>query len=475
MTKPELTTALDAIRAEVREELRDGRWVPPPGDALHECEFIKAGFRAWGLEAADHSWRLALSRLDLGSKDPSAILSIYAPNHANAFGDLDWFVFSHNLGINGGNNYNQIVVRLEKTLGGAALDWGRRIVYLIERARLANAGANNGTFSISAKPIVAIPPPYVFDQRIREGRTVSIFGPGSAGKTTLVDGLIASACSGREIIPGWRPTRQYRVLVLDWDEGAEEEMIRLAAICEAHDVELTGGYHYKRQARPLHDVADEIGGYIVANKIELVIVSPMGRAQRNFGENITAPVDEVHEILRSFGTTNILIDHVTGENIKGGAQREFGSVRKRDNVRGSYGIDVQSEEPGHRVLVLRNTKADALAPRQPDQAVAISFDPPWPKEDGSYTRITFSADDVSPLTFVQPGRPIKDILYELLEFEHLTVDELAQRSGQQPASVKTTLYQGKIRGQRMFNRLASDRWERLPISNAVTVALPALP
>lgn len=401
-----LQDELKTTKVALTEAAKAGTWKPQPGDALDQCDFVKVGFRSWGLEASDKTWRLTLSRLDFGDSDPKALLTVHAPNHDNAFGDLGWFAFNQAIGINGGTNFNQCTARLVDTLGGAKLDWSRRLVYLIERARHANAGANNGTFSITGRPVVTAPPPYVFDGRMREGRTMSIFGPGSAGKTTLVDGLIASACSGYEVVPGWRPTRRFKTLILDWDEGGEEETIRLAAITEAHGIDLTAEYHYKRQTRPLHDVADEIGGYIVKHGIELVVVSPMGRAQRNFGENITAPVDEVHEILRAFGTTNILIDHVTGSNIKGGADREFGSVRKRDNVRGSYGVDVQSEEPGVRVLVLRNTKADALSPKQPDQAIRIEFDPPWPKPDGTYDRISFHPDEIVDQGYGKPDQPM---------------------------------------------------------------------
>lgn len=396
---------LAAVKSTLASEMQAGQWKPQPGDALDACDFIKVGFRSWGLEASDQSWRLTLSRLDFGDSNPSALLTVHAPGHDNAFGDLGWFAFHHSIGVNGGTNYNQCVARLSETLGGNKLDWARRLVYLIEKARYANAGSNNGTFSITGRPVVSAPPPYIFDGRMREGRTMSIFGPGSAGKTTLVDGLIASACSGHEVIPGWRPMRQFKTMILDWDEGGEEETVRLAAITNAHNIDLTAEYHYKRQTRPLHDVADEIGGYIVKNGIEIVVVSPMGRAQRNFGENITAPVDEVHEILRSFGTTNILIDHVTGSSIKGGADREFGSVRKRDNVRGSYAVDVQSEEPGIRVLVMRNTKSDALAPKQPDQAIRIEFDPPWPKQDGTYDSISFHPDEVVEQGYGKPDQP----------------------------------------------------------------------
>lgn len=453
---------LKEIKASLAEKMKDGKWVPQPGDPLYECDFIKVGFRAWGLEAPDKSWRLNLSRLDFGSKDPTAFLEVFAPNHVNAFGDLGWSVFTSSIGVNGGGNFTGAIKRLVKMLGASEIDWELRLNYLLAMARRANAGASNGTFSTSGRPVVGTPPPFVFDGRMREGRTISIFGAGSAGKTTLVDGLIASACSGIEIIPGWRPTRQFRVLVLDWDEGAEEETIRLAAICEAYQIELTGGYHYKRQSRPLHDNADELGSYVVANAIDMTVVTPMGRAQRNFGENITAPVDEVHEILRSFGTSNILIDHVTGDNMKGGALREFGSVRKRDNVRGSYGIDVQFEEPGLRVLVMRNTKSDPLAPKQSDQAVRIEYGPPWPKPDGTYDTITFRPAEIETPALGVPvgGVPMRVQLHALLGRGHLTLESMELATGYEIGSIKSCLYRNKS----WFARLPSGAWEVLPVA-----------
>jgi len=461
--------ALAIAKVEIAEEAANGNWHAAPGDALFECDFIRAGFRSYGLEAADKSWRLTVSRLDFGARDPSALLEVHAPGADASFPDLGDFVFSHAVGVNGGTNFNQCVKRLHTTLGGAELDWQRRITYLIARAREAAAGGRNGTATISGRPAIKTEaPPFIFASRVRERRTISLFGPGSAGKTTIADGLIASLCSGVEIIPGWWPSRRYSCLVLDWDEGQEEEEVRLGAICNAYDIDLLATYHYKRQSRPLHDVADPIGAYIVENGIEVVVVSPVGRAQRDHGDNLSAPIDELYEILRSFNTTNILIDHVPGANMKGGAEREYGSVRKRDNARGSYSLysDERREEIGSRVVVMRNTKPDALAPRQPPQAIRIEFDPPF-SDIGVYQRITFHADEVGEQAgYPSPGVPIggvamRVVIHNALTAGHLTIEEIAVQTGYNTGSVKACLYRYK---ESWFSRLPSGSWEALPIT-----------
>ena len=91
-----------------------------------------------------------------------------------------------------------------------------------------------------------------------------------------------------------------------------------------------------------------------------------------------------------------MIDHVVGAAIGDReAAREYGSVAKRDAARGSYSVYEQSQEPGRRVVVLRNTKPDALAPKQAPQAVRIEYEPKWPDASGAYDAIRFVADEVA--------------------------------------------------------------------------------
>lgn len=388
-------TAIEEVRTRWEAAERNGEWKPGPGDALHDCRFEKAGFRAYRLTARDAAWSLVLSRVDVGKDEPRGLVTVNAPGHGAAFGDLDGFVMSRSVGVFGGTNLRQLAKALEDRLGTSDEDWGRRPDYLTTRGvRELQANAADET-TFDGEPQKPTGGAYAFEGRIRCGRTVSLFGPGSSGKTTIAEGLEASARSGEVVVPGWRPVRPLTVGVLDWDEGREETEVRLFAIARGHGVRFVKPLRYKRMSRPLADSADEVGRWVVSGGVELLIVSPMNRALRSANGDPGAPVFELYEVLREFGTTNILIDHVVGAALEREAIREYGSVAKRDAVRGSWSVYEQSAMPGQRVVVLRNTKPDALAPKLAPEAVRIEFEPAWPDLAGTYDRISFHPDEVT--------------------------------------------------------------------------------
>jgi hypothetical protein len=421
-----------------------GAWKPEPPDALDACRFEKAGFRSWALTATDGAWKIVVSSLDATGSDPRAFVQVYAPKHQAAFPDLGGFVFRRSIGIYGGTNFASLLKGLTKTLGGSEIDWQRRIDYLITKA-MANGHSNE--IIIAGVPPELDAPPHVFEGRCRMGRSISFFGPGSAGKTTLADGLAVSLATGYPIVPGWNPVRQMRVGILDWDEGIEEEMIRLRAICLGYGIELPPIY-YRRMSRPLTDLADATGSWVVKNGIEVLFISPVGRAMRTTDGDPARAVDEFYEVLRDFETTNFLIDHVVGDAITGGAIREYGSVRKRDSARGSYSVYPQSQHPGRRVIVLRNTKPDALAPAHDDQAIRIEYDPPWPKPNGAYDSITFHEDEI----VEAEGDNAID---EVLQTGPASVSRLAAMTGKSQAAVRAILTGNPDR----YIRTKRDTWE----------------
>ena len=399
-------------------------------DGLAGCTFEKSGFRAFRLSGP--GWQLVLSRVDVGDRDPRGLVSVYAPGHANAFGDLGGYVLSRTVGLYGGSNLRQLADALAHRVGGPLEEWMRRLDYLAVRA-MRELQLSTASVTLTGLPERPGKVEYVFDGRLRRGRTLSLFGPGSAGKTTLTDGLIASATSGLEIVPGWSPSRRFVVGLLDWDEGELEERVRLHAILAGRDAKIETRFEYLPMSRPLADAADEVGRWVVEKGIELLIVSPVNRALRAAYGDPGAPVFELYEVTREFGTTNVLLDHVTGALIDGSApaSREYGSVAKRDAARGSYSVYVQSEEPGHRVVVVRNAKPDSLAPRRPVEAVSITYSPAQPV-DGCYDSILFEAASVEapeiPSASRRESQPDK-LIRLLREHGPLSATELAALGG----------------------------------------------
>lgn len=465
--KPEWTLAPTII--EEIDGLTANGWKPKAGDALHECTFGKSGFRAYELVSADKTWSLALSQVDVSKSDPRGLLSVYAPGHDAAFGDLNDLVMTRSVSLQGSQSVGSISKMLSETLGGNKLDWQRRVDYLVARTTRLAQTSNQETLSINnGRPERPKASPFVFQWKAREGRVISLFGAASAGKTTIADGLVASLCSGLEIIPGWKPTRKYRVGVLDWDEGQTEFETRLSAICAAYDINLEH-WRYLRMSRPLVDTADETGRWVAANEIEVLFVSPVEAAART-DQNYNSPIHGLYEVLREFGTTSFLIDHVAGDNIKKQADREIGGVAKQNNQRAGYLVKEQSQEPGSRVVAVYNKKPDALMPKQSAQAIRVEYAPEWPYEDGTYDRISFHPDVIlEPDSNGVLGTPMRQILYQaLMGGTHKTIETLADENALNRGSVKACLnrYKGK-----MFGTLPSGAWEALPQRESSTVAV----
>lgn len=364
------------------------------GAVKDRTAFAKAGFRAYSLTDAAKTWRLVLSRVEIGHRDPEGLVTVYCDSIPDTYADLGSYALCRSVGLFGGTKLGALAKELAARIGEKPEVWTKRLDYLIQRA-VREAQAASETLSITGVPERPNGHQWLFHGRMRVGRTLSLFGPGSAGKTTIADGLALSACTGREIIPGWMPERRFPVMVLDWDEGEDESKARLFAMCSAYGLELIN-WNYRRMSRPLADCADDIGKQILDSGAELLIVSPVRRAMRDSNGDPGGPVNELYEVLREFGTSNLLIDHVTGSATDGQreANREYGSVVKRDNARGSYSVYMQSEEPGTRVVVVKNTKPDALAPRHPPQAIRIEFSPADPDGSGTYDSIRFAPDEV---------------------------------------------------------------------------------
>jgi hypothetical protein len=410
--------------------------------AVHaRSAFARAGFRAYSL--AGESWRLVLSRVDVADREPKGLVTVYTD-------DPNEYVLCRNVGLFGGTNLKTLAKELSARLGEPETAWAKRLDYLAQRT-MKEAQAASEAVSRQATPDRPTESKWIFRGRIRAGRTISMFGPGSAGKTTISDGLALSACTGTEVIPGWIPAGQFIVGLLDWDEGKEENEARLYAMCQAYGLSLKD-YHYRRMARCLADCADDVGKWVVDNRIEFLIVSPVSRAIRQGIGDPAAPIHELYEVLREFGTSNLLIAHVVGSAIGSDrpAAREYGSVAQTNDARGSYSVYCQSEEPGKRVVVLTNTKPDAMSARMDPQAIRIEFDPPIPEQPGIYDAITFHRDDLQVQSNGRETEVVR-LIRILREYGPLNEGEIAKFHGCKASYVRRLVQKARERGNGVVN------------------------
>lgn len=390
---PEWSIPVAAI--EKIDALTPDVWKPLPDDSADKYTFRKTGFRSYELAAKDGTWRLVLSNVDVGKNEPRGVLSVYAPHQDAAFTDLGGIVLKRSVSLLGDRSASSVATLLNKVIGNAGEDWRRRFDHLVLLTLAMAEKGNAQRFTIDGRPELPKRGAFIFKGLMRAGRTLSVFGAGSSGKTTIVDGLIVSLASGKTVIPGWTPIRPYRVAVLDYDEGEDEERVRLYAMSNFYDVDING-FSYSQMGRPLVECADETGAWLIENRAEIVVVSNVNKALRSDRGDPGGPVHDLYEVLREFGTTNILIDHVAAADLDGGAKKEYGSIAKRDNNRGSFLIEqLKGGVAGHQTVLIKNMKPDALAFKRGDQFVGISFEPAMAKPDGTYEHISFAEADAS--------------------------------------------------------------------------------
>lgn len=83
--------------------------------------------------------------------------------------------------------------------------WERRVEYLFGRV---------DAFLSQPAQTVDLGIEWVCPGKVMRGYSVSIFGEGSAGKSTLAEDIAVGLVSGIEVVPGWAPreSRRHRIL-----------------------------------------------------------------------------------------------------------------------------------------------------------------------------------------------------------------------------------------------------------------------
>ncbi len=228
---------------------------------------------------------------------------------------------------------------------------------------------------------------YLVQPLLHIGATSVLYGPGGAGKGYLACGLAVALGLGVPFCG--MATVSTRVLYLDWEDTLDEFKRRVRAIADGLGVQ-PAKLLYRECRQPFSTMAEDLASYIAAEGVGLVIVDSAEAAMGDSGERTTAAgrANRLFNELRYLDTTALVLDHVTGEGLKGKelAGRPFDSVFKSNRARATWEVK-KDQSTGAKMwqVGLYLTKTNRTAPLAP---IGITIDLTTPG------RVTFRRQDV---------------------------------------------------------------------------------
>jgi len=169
---------------------------------------------------------------------------------------------------------------------------------------------------------------------IPAGRTIALYAPAKAGKSTVVLAVAAAAATGRKVLGQWTAERPVRTLYLDYEMTEADLWERLTELGYGHDDDMSHLHYALLPSLPPLDTqpgADALIALATDLDVELVVVDTFGRAVEG-DENDADTVRDFYRLsgrpLKQAGISVARTDH-SGKDI---AKGQRGSSAKNDDV-----------------------------------------------------------------------------------------------------------------------------------------------
>jgi len=282
-----------------------------------------------------------------------------------------------------------------------------------------------------------LPKVYRMEKFLEEKQLTWLYGPGESCKTLVAD-AIALTVQEMAIILGLT-AEQGETLVLDWETDEEEHTSRLRRIANGAGLYECPEVHYRHMAAPLAREAREIKRYIVANKIELVIIDSVGWAM---GESTPggSPLMPMVAAIRDWNVTALCIDHVSHEALRSSDVRmPYGDIYKVNAARSAFEVRSSPDSTKDRIDLAIYHRKSNNGKRWPMMGYAVTFTP---------NTITFKRADVMDDPDLAAGTTHADRIEAVLKHGQMTAGAISEATGIREATVRTTLLRGQ--GARRF-------------------------
>lgn len=176
---------------------------------------------------------------------------------------------------------------------------------------------------------------WLVDRWIPWGVPTILYGDGGSGKSLLALSIAVHALIGQPLgdDPNWRMSPIKNILILDWEDTADEFNDRLGALCAGLGVSVPEAIWYKPMQGPLKDSVTELRSAMLEHGTDLVIVdsgSVAAGGELEASETALAFADT----LRALPATALVTAHVPWSQTEvEGRRRPFGSIFFRNAFR----------------------------------------------------------------------------------------------------------------------------------------------
>ena len=182
--------------------------------------------------------------------------------------------------------------------------------------------------------------------------------------TSILATLAYSMALGHTLIPGIRIDRPYRVAILDWETNQQTADDLFGLISETHRVRIPDGLWYEPMESPIERSLPKVASVLDKARADLVIIDSVGMALLSSGEfsDPAEGITRVYQSLRRLGTWGVLIDHVTGNDLRGKrvAMKAYGSIYRMNLARHAIALHISDRSGESANAYLACVKSNVL-------------------------------------------------------------------------------------------------------------------